>query len=581
MKRANTYLSCATRQQQTGRLPFAATATATALLLLTALPVLAQNETAPTAPAVPTAPAGTQGGLPEGSPPPATGASAVGVAATGTPTAATNGTRVITSTAPAVPDGSSPLTLDDAVLLALRNHGDVGAAEQGFVSAREGITSARSGFFPDVSAGLNYNYAQRNGTNRTTTVNGVPIPISGGNTSNTTSSVVVSQNIFDSGRTRAQVRSARARTLGAVGGFGSARSNLAYEVASNFYEQLRQEKLVAQREGQVQLANQQLEQIQAQIEQGVAARVDAQGIQVNLSQARFDLTTARNALATAQTNFRNALGLSRGPALKVLDTELAREEAPTLAAATLNPVPSEDLLEGRAPTPLPFPTVTAAPLPIVPELQRLDDYLAEARRLRPDLVQAQATIQQSQASLDLAEIELKPQVTANAGYNIDPRSTSDRGFTFGAGISIPIFNAGGRKADVKAAEADLESNRIRLQQLTKDVEADVQSTFINISGGVERISNARELVLSARTNLATATERYQLGLGIVLDIVNAQTQLFNAQTSATQAIYDYELARADLDRAIGRFAWANPDQPAPTQAPTTIPAALAVTNVQK
>jgi hypothetical protein len=67
-----------------------------------------------------------------------------------------------------------------------------------------------------------------------------------------------------------------------------------------------------------------------------------------------------------------------------------------------------------------------------------------------------------------------------------------------------------------------------------------------------------------------------LGLGIVLDIVNAQTQLFNAQTSATQAVYDYELARANLERAVGRFAWADPGQVPPPQAPTTVPAAIAV-----
>jgi outer membrane protein TolC len=100
---------------------------------------------------------------------------------------------------------------------------------------------------------------------------------------------------------------------------------------------------------------------------------------------------------------------------------------------------------------------------------------------------------------------------------------------------------------------------------------------VDIGGEVERVANARALVESARTNLETATERYRLGLGIVLDIVNAQTQLFNAQTSLTQAVYDYELARSNLDRAAGRFAWANPGQPVPQTAPTTVPRSISVT----
>jgi outer membrane protein TolC len=72
-------------------------------------------------------------------------------------------------------------------------------------------------------------------------------------------------------------------------------------------------------------------------------------------------------------------------------------------------------------------------LPVVPQLKSLDEYLSEARRLRPDLLQARASIQQAESSVSLAKIESRPQITASAGYNIDPRSTADRGFTFGAG----------------------------------------------------------------------------------------------------------------------------------------------------
>jgi len=212
----------------------------------------------------------------------------------------------------------------------------------------------------------------------------------------------------------------------------------------------------------------------------------------------------------------------------------------------------------------------------VPVLQNLDEYVSEARRLRPDLLQARANVQSTEASRSLAKIAQRPQVSASAGYDIDPRSIRDRGFQVGVGLSIPIFDAGGRRADVRAANADLEASRIRLAQLDKDVAADVEATYVDISGQVERIANARVLVESARTNLATATERYRLGLGVVLDIVNAQTQLFNAQTSATQAVYDYELSRSDLDRAVGRFAWADPGQAVPATAPTQVTDALPI-----
>jgi outer membrane protein TolC len=184
-------------------------------------------------------------------------------------------------------------------------------------------------------------------------------------------------------------------------------------------------------------------------------------------------------------------------------------------------------------------------------------------------------VQSGEAAIELAQIERRPQITANANYDIDPRNTGSRGFNIGAGIAIPIFDAGGRRADVRAAQADQQANRARLNQLEKDVAADVQSSYVDISGEVNRIANARILVQQARVNLDNATEKYRLGLGTVLDITNAQTQLFNAQTSLTSAVYDYELARANLDRAVGRYAWADPGQ-APTATPSNLTTALSV-----
>jgi outer membrane protein len=486
-------------------------------------------------------------------------------------TTTTTAPAAVTSTAPvtaSVAKTASPpvtstlkdaLTLEDSIRLALRNHGDVGASEQSFIASRERVTSARSGLLPQITGTANYDYQNRHAsTSSNNGLGGTGFSTSNsGVTSSTTTNISIAQNIFDGGRTRAQVRSARAQELNAVGSFGGSRSGLAFQVAQAFYEQLRQEKLVAQRKGQVALAQQQLEQIQAQIEIGTAAKVDVQSVQVTLSQARFDLVSAQNALSIATVNFRNALGLGRGPTLQLLES--------SGIAATATPVTNNT-------------STLLSPAPVVPQLKPLEEYIGEAKNLRPDLLQARASVQQNEAAESLAKIEKRPQVTASATYNLDPRASDDRRFNFGAGVSIPIFDGGGRSADLRASQAELAASRIRLQQLDKDVAADVETSFVDISGQVERIANARELVEAARTNLETATEKYRLGLGIVLDIVNAQTQLFNAQTSATQAVYDYEIARANLDRAVGRFAWADPGQSTPVTAPTTIPIALKVTN---
>lgn len=470
-------------------------------------------------------------------------------------------------------DAVAPLSLEESIRIALRRHGDPRASAQGFEAARQGVTSARAALFPEVAANAGTNYRNGSRTTTTTTDNSGTTVISSGST---TTGFSVSQNIFDGGRTRQRINQANARALGAAGTYGNARNSLAFNVAAAFFDQLRQGKLVAQREGQVALAAQQLEAINAQIEAGTTARADAQTVQVTLSQARFDLATARNNLGTAQVNFRNTLGLGAGPALQLRESPLAAEAGLPQAA------PSDPALASAAEAvpstveavPSSAEALLLAPLPSVPQLKPLADYLAEAGRLRPDLLQSRATVQSGEAAINLAQIERRPQVSASANYDIDPRDTGSRGFRLGAGLSIPIFDAGGRRADVRAAQADQEANRARLGQLEKDVAADVESSYVEISGEVGRIANARILVEQARVNLDNASEKYRLGLGTVLDITNAQTQLFSAQTSLTSAVYDFELARANLDRAVGRFAWADPGQ-APAAAPSNLQNAIA------
>ncbi len=492
---------------------------------------------------------------------------------------------------PTAPDLTRPLTLEESIRIALQNNGQTGAGALQAQSAREGITSARAAGLPQITGNIGYNYLNQRtsvfvpniGTGTgvgTGGVGTVPIitgtnGIQGTTNSSTTTNIAVSQNIFDGGRTRQLIRSARASSQSAVGAFGQARGGLAFTVAQRFYEQLRQQKLVEQFNAQVDLAKEQVEQVRAQIEVGTVARVDILSVQVTLRQRQFDLVTARNNLAQARVNFRNALALESGPALQLVEAPSVTQVAGVPAKP--QPLDASDLQPGIAVPPLAeLPTtdlLSAAP-PDVPQLEPLETYQAQARALRPDLVQSRAAVTQGEASLALANIAKRPQVAASAGFNIDPRSSDERRFQLGAGLSLPIFDGGALSANKRAAQDQLAASKITLAQREKDADADVQASYLDIAGQVERIANARVLVEQAQLNLQTATERYRLGLGIVLDVTNAQTQLFSAQVSATQAVYDYEIARAMLDQAVGRFAWADPGIAPPAVAPVEVPVEL-------
>jgi outer membrane protein len=131
-----------------------------------------------------------------------------------------------------------------------------------------------------------------------------------------------------------------------------------------------------------------------------------------------------------------------------------------------------------------------------------------------------------------------------------PRTSS--GLT--AGVTLPLFDGGARRADRNAAKDSVEAARLRDMQLAKDITASIDSAWASAASARDRIAAARALEESATVNLQAAQEKYKQGLGIALEVTTAQLQLFNAQISSIGALYDYHQARAALDRATGRWS---------------------------
>jgi outer membrane protein TolC len=111
-----------------------------------------------------------------------------------------------------------PLSLDDSIRLALRNHGDVIVARQQVSGATQRVQSARSARAPQVTGNINSNY--QNGS-----VAGDGLGSGSFAVGDTATGIGVSQMLFDGGRTRERVRQANASALGTVGSLGSTRSS--------------------------------------------------------------------------------------------------------------------------------------------------------------------------------------------------------------------------------------------------------------------------------------------------------------------------------------------------------------------
>jgi outer membrane protein TolC len=400
------------------------------------------------------------------------------------------------------------LTLTEAIETAFRNHADIYVAEENLRAARERVTQAKTGTLPTVSGEAVYTGRGvsdvgglfGSGPNRTVTDDGAQ------------PAVRARATLFDQGQTRLRVRQARTGVVSSLAGIENARRLLRFDVTSDYIELLRSQQQLLLAEEQVRLAEAQLTLIDARIAVGDAAVADRFPVLRERELAREQRVRAQNNVNVSATLLRNSMGLPAGPP----------------------PVVAE----------LPQPTFEVPPV---------QESTTLAEQTRPDLKQGIAAVEASRAGVSLARIARRPLFTTQVGANLTPKEEFSRAdWNFGLAVTMPLWDAGLTRARQREAQAGLLSDRAQLEQTRKDIAAEVQTAHLNLASARERVDASRSTVEAAQVALDAANARYQQGLATTIDLTDAQVGFIQARNNAINALYDYYLSQAQLERAIGR-----------------------------
>lgn len=127
----------------------------------------------------------------------------------------------------------------------------------------------------------------------------------------------------------------------------------------------------------------------------------------------------------------------------------------------------------------------------------------------------------------------------------------DGGWNAGVALSIPIFSGFLTKYQVSEAKANLNILLANEEALRQNVLLEVQQTYLNLTEAEERIVTAEITVRQARENHEIATGRYAAGVGNPIEVTDAEVALSNAKASQIQALYDYKIAAASIEKAMG------------------------------
>jgi outer membrane protein TolC len=171
---------------------------------------------------------------------------------------------------------------------------------------------------------------------------------------------------------------------------------------------------------------------------------------------------------------------------------------------------------------------------------------------RPEIAQQQATIQAERFDLGAAKTISTPQLYGTGGWDdrgvVFPPNTNV--VTLGVAVQFYPYDAGLTTGRVKTAQANLTAAQAQLTAEQQQVISDVSQAYLNLKTAEQRVITANSEVENGKESVRLNTGRFSAGLGIFLDVLDAQSALLTAQNNLVDAITAVNQARAALAHAI-------------------------------
>jgi outer membrane protein TolC len=414
-----------------------------------------------------------------------------------------------------------PISRAEAVDIALRQNSAILKGKADLEAAHGVVVQLRSIAFPTVKAGGGYNAEQ------SSLIENFPLPAPFNNaiqfpTQNWNSDIRVQQSIYEGGRMTSAFRSAKLTRQQALLNYQTLLADTLLSVRVAYDDILAAQEQIAVNEASVKLLTRELDDVKRRFQAGTVPQFDVLRAHVELANESPRLIQARNNYRIGKNNLLNLLGYN-------LPTTVW-EDVPLQLSDTLQAAPLE----------IDLPAMLSRAVEKRPELAALRK--AQALR-REDVIQAKAGF--------------KPSAQIFGGYQwqslpYEKDLSSDLyGWIAGAQISWNIFDSGLTRGKIMESQAHYERARLDVDDSRRQIELEVRTAYSNFIEAREVLESQKAVQEEAEEALRLAEARMSAGSSTQLDVLNAQTSLTQARTTEAQALHDYSVARARLQRAVG------------------------------
>ena len=324
----------------------------------------------------------------------------------------------------------------------------------------------------------------------------------------------ISIPIYQGGRLKEGRRSARFALSSADLSLENTLQDVRLRSTIYYFNVLQYRNLIGVYEEEVVTLQEHLRNVNAQFRVGTVAKVDVLESQVELANAQQNLVNIQNNYDVAVATLNNFIGLPADTVIRPQDT---------LAYKKYN--------------------------------LKLGDCTAYALQNRADAAMADYSVKQAESAKKAAKAGWRPQVSASVSkgltnQNLVSKKINDQ-WTAGISASWNIFDGGITSAQVHEADAALTRAKEVAAQTREQIQLEVQQYFLELHAAEKNIGTTQASVALAEENYKIAQVRYSAGVGTNLDVMDASRKLTEARSNYFTALYNYNTAKASLDRYMG------------------------------
>jgi len=412
----------------------------------------------------------------------------------------------------------APLTLEESIKIALERNLRLRSAMEGTTGSKLRQKQAVTNFLPTWTG--QYLYTQYN---TPTTVGFSPQYSRTGEIINTDKGVfnlstTVQQPIFAGGSITANYRLEKQGVEISKMDVETVKREIVVAVREGYFNILRAEKFVDVAKQAVKQFEAQLEVSKAFFEVGIIPKNDLLQSEVRLANARQGLVKAENDLALAKSSFNILLRRDIREPLNVVDILAYR-----------------------------------------PSTIQLEESISEALRQRPEIAGAELRVSQAKEGVKIAQSGFFP----NVGFSWNYTRASDefdlmgdlRGERWTAQVlaALTIFDWGRTAYKVGESKVKVTQAEDSKMQLVEGIILEVKQDYLGMVTAERNIEVAEKAIEQAEENVRMNEERYKYQVATATDVLDAVTLLAQARVNYYSALSDFNIAKARLDRAMGRM----------------------------